>query len=114
MKKVYKLLLIVGLILPFLADAQTITLGAGVNTSGTGSNVGPIYRSTAASAFDFSSHYFLYTAAELATAGITPGSTITSIAWNKANAFGTSVTNNVKYLECLYERDRNCTFTNME
>ncbi len=93
MKKVYKLLLIVGLILPFLADAQTITLGAGVNTSGTGSNVGPIYRSTAGSAFDFSSHYFLYTAAELATAGITPGSTITSIAWNKANAFGTSVTN---------------------
>jgi hypothetical protein len=95
MKKFYKLLTIVGLILPFLADAQTITLGAGVNTSGTGSNVGPIYRSTAGSAFDFSSHYFLYTAAELATAGITPGSTITSIAWNKANAFGTSVTNNV-------------------
>ena len=58
MKKVYKLLLFVVMMLPLIADAQTITIGAGVNTSAVGSNAGPIYRSSAASGFDFSNHYF--------------------------------------------------------
>ncbi|MBK9288320.1 MAG: fibronectin type III domain-containing protein [Flavobacteriales bacterium] len=75
--------------------SQTVTIGAGVNAGTTGSNAGPIYRSSAGSAFDFSQQVYLYTAAELATAGILPGSTITSLAWNKSNAFGTAATNTV-------------------
>ena len=50
--------------------AQTATIGAGAATSSTGSNVGPIYRSSAGSGFDFSQHYYLFTAAELAAQGI--------------------------------------------
>ena len=73
--------------------AQVATIGAGVNAGSTGSNAGPAYRSSAASAFDFSQHVYLYTAAELAAAGINPGDNITSVAWNKSNAFGTAATN---------------------
>ncbi|MBK9287003.1 MAG: hypothetical protein IPN38_04800 [Flavobacteriales bacterium] len=75
--------------------SQTVTIGAGVNAGTTGSNAGPIYRSSAGSAFDFSQQVYLYTAAELATAGILPGTTITSLAWNKSNTFGTTATNTV-------------------
>lgn len=73
--------------------AQTTIIGAGANVGGTSSNAGPIYRSTASSAFDFSKHVYLYTAAELATAGINAGDNITSVAWNKSNGFGTAATN---------------------
>lgn len=75
--------------------AQTTIIGAGANVGATSSNAGPIYRSTAGSSFDFSKHVYLYTAAELATAGINAGDNITSVAWNKSNAFGTAATNNV-------------------
>ena len=72
---------------------QTTIIGAGANVGAISSNAGPIYRSSAASAFDFSKHVYLYTAAELSAAGITAGSTITSVAWNKSNGFGTAATN---------------------
>jgi hypothetical protein len=75
------------------ADAQTTIIGAGASAGITGSNAGPIYRSSAGSTFDYSQHVYLYTAAELSAAGILPGSVITSIAWNKSNAFGTAATN---------------------
>lgn len=74
--------------------SQTATIGAG-SATGTSSNVGPIYRSSAASAFDWSQQYYLYTAAELSSAGIIPGSFINSVAFFKDNAFGTTAGNNV-------------------
>jgi hypothetical protein len=70
--------------------AQTqITIGAG-SQSGTSSNgstgdPGPIYRSSASSSFDYSRHHYLYTASELAAAGLTPGAIITDLAWYKTN-----------------------------
>src|SRR5687768_4457541 len=70
------------------AAAQTIaTIGAG-SQSGTSSNSatgdpGPMYRSTNTSNFVYSRYHYLYTQAELAAAGITPGVNITSLAWNK-------------------------------
>lgn len=73
--------------------AQTTIIGAGANVGATSSNAGPIYRSTAGSAFDFSKHVYLYTAAELSAAGINAGDNITSVAWNKSNTFGTAATN---------------------
>jgi hypothetical protein len=48
---------------------------------------GPIYRSTAASTFDYSQFAYLYTSAELSS--IPAGATITSIAWNKVNTGAT-------------------------
>ncbi len=77
-----------------LVKAQTTIIGAGAAT-GTSSNIGPIYRSSAASAFDFSQQFYLYTQAELAAAGINPGDFINSVAFFKDNAFGTAATNNV-------------------
>lgn len=70
--------------------AQTIVIGAGAS-SGTSANSatgdsGPMYRSTGTSTFIYSRHHYLYTAAELATAGLTPGSVISQLAWNKDNA----------------------------
>jgi hypothetical protein len=80
----------------FISRAQvTITIGAGANVGTTSSNAGPIHRSSAASTLDFSNRVYLYTAAELSAAGINLGDQITTIAWNKSNAFGTAATNNV-------------------
>ena len=67
-----------------------IIIGAGA-LSGTSANsatgdCGPMYRSSATSTFIFARHHYLYTAAELAAAGLTPGSLITELAWNKDNA----------------------------
>lgn len=76
-------------------NAQTtITIGAG-SQSGTQSNgaagdCGPMYRSTNASNFVYSRHHYLYTAAELAAAGITAGNNITQLAWNNQNGAGTN------------------------
>ena len=81
------------------ANAQVAVIGAGGATSALGSNAGPIFRSSAASTFDFSNHYYLYTSSELAAAGITVGSTITAIAWNKGNALGTAATNTSSILQ---------------
>ena len=74
-----------------LTNAQTAIIGTGsvVNSS----NTGPIFRSSATSNFDYSQHIYLYTATELAAAGILPGSLITQIAWRKSNSFGTVPTN---------------------
>jgi hypothetical protein len=53
--------------------------------SGTLSNYlyGPIYRSSATSSFDFSRYHYILTASELSAAGVTPGATISSIAFYK-------------------------------
>lgn len=59
----------------------TITTG----TAGTPAyNAGPIYRSSAASAYDASRYAYLYTAAELSAAGINPGDFINSLGWTKS------------------------------
>ena len=76
-----------------IVNATIVNIGAGATTGSTSSNVGPIYRSSASSAFDYSQHYYLYTQAELAAAGILPGAVINSIAWNKASTFGTATAN---------------------
>ncbi len=80
-------------------NAQIATIGIGGATSSAGSNAGPIFRSSAASTFDYSNHYFLYTAAELSASGITLGATITALAWNKGNAFGTVASNTSSILK---------------
>ena len=60
----------------------TITTG----TAGTPEyNSGPIYRSAATSDYDASRYSYLYTAAELATAGIHTGDYINSLGWTKSN-----------------------------
>ncbi|WP_276131698.1 fibronectin type III domain-containing protein [Polluticoccus soli] len=69
---------------------QTAIIGAGAQ-SGTSSNSstgdpGPVYRSSASSSNDYSRHHYLYTQSELTSAGITPGSVITKLAWYKANS----------------------------
>ena len=96
MKFFTKLLLILLFAIPSLVFAQTVVqVGAITTTNSASNNAGPIYRSSAASAFDFSHQYYLYTAAELATAGITPGSVISKIAFYKVAAFGTVTTGNL-------------------
>lgn len=76
------------------ASAQTtVTIGAGANTGATNSNVGPIYRSSTTSTFDFSHHYYLLTSLDMLTAGVPANSFISSISFNKASTFGTEVTN---------------------
>lgn len=70
-----------------LSAQTTVTIGAGTNNATGGTNGNPIYRSSAASTFNFSQSIQLLTAADLATAGVTPGSTITKIAFYKNDAF---------------------------
>ena len=72
----------------------TVTIGAGA-MSGTASNgttgdSGPMYRSTATSNFVYSRHHYLYTATELATAGVISGTNLTKLAWNKDLAAGSN------------------------
>src|SRR5688572_30688929 len=60
----------------------TVTINTG--TAGTPQyNAGPIYRSSAASAYDASRYAYLYTAAELAAAGIVTGDVISAVGWVK-------------------------------
>lgn len=67
------------------ANAQTtVTIGTGTSSN---YSYGPIYRSSATSTFDYSQYHYLYTAADLAAVGIVPGSTITSLAFEKNSAF---------------------------
>ena len=70
-----------------LSAQTTVTIGAGTNNATGGTNGNPIYRSSAASTFNFSQSIQLLTAADLATAGVTSGSTITKIAFYKNDAF---------------------------
>ncbi len=67
------------------ANAQVATFGAPGVAGSPLSNCGPVTRTSASSNEDFSQHYYLYTAADMAAAGVLPGSTITSIRWFKAN-----------------------------
>jgi hypothetical protein len=74
----------------------TVTIGTGAS-SGTAANsatgdCGPMYRSTNSSNFTYSRYHYLYTQAELAAAGITPGSNLSKLAWNKDNVAGTNST----------------------
>lgn len=63
---------------------QTVVINTG--TAGTPAyNAGPIYRSSAASAYDASRYSYLYTQAELAAVGIFTGSIITELGWTKNN-----------------------------
>jgi hypothetical protein len=61
----------------------TVTIGAGTTSSSVFDNGNPIYRSSATSSFNFSQSVQLLTAADLAAAGITAGSTITKLAFYK-------------------------------
>lgn len=68
--------------------AQTIvSVGTGTSGSTGGSNGTPIYRSSAASSFDYGQSVQLYTQTDLANAGIFSGATISSIGLFKTNAF---------------------------
>lgn len=72
-----------------VVHSQTVVqIGTGTLSTG-GVNYMPIYRSSAASTFDYSRTYFLYTAAEMAAAGIPAGSTITKVEWDKSNTGAT-------------------------
>jgi gliding motility-associated-like protein len=67
------------------AGAQTVVINTG--TAGTPAyNAGPIYRSSAGSAYDASRYTYLYTSSELSAAGITTGSIITVVGWTKNNS----------------------------
>lgn len=82
----YLLLLILA---PFIVTAQTVVINTGV--AGTPAyNAGPVYRSSAGSAYDASRYTYLYTAAELQAVGIAPGVTITTLGWTKNNAATTT------------------------
>ncbi|MDP5076744.1 MAG: fibronectin type III domain-containing protein, partial [Nonlabens sp.] len=65
----------------------TVSVGTGASGSTAGSNGTPIYRSSAASTFDFSQSVQLYTQQDLNSAGIFSGATISSIGLFKTNAF---------------------------
>lgn len=98
MNKIYNLIVLL-LLSASTIMAQTAVIGAGSSSGATGDNAGPIYRSSAGSGFDFSQHYYLFTASELAAAGVISGSTISSIAWFKSNAFGTAATNTTSKMD---------------
>ncbi|MBW7951410.1 MAG: hypothetical protein H3C56_02315, partial [Chitinophagaceae bacterium] len=84
------LLLIITLVSWCNVNAQTdAIIGAGSNTAtttnGAATDAGPMYCTGSTSAFIYSKHFYVYTAAELSNAGIQPGMLITNLAWNKAN-----------------------------
>ncbi len=69
------------------SNGGTYIIGNGTLTS---YFYGPMYRSSAASSFDFSRYSYLFTAAEMAAAGVQGGGNITNIEWYKTDAFATS------------------------
>ena len=84
------LFLVVFFTLTEVNGQTTVTIGAGAQT-GTSANSatgdpGPMYRSTGASNFVYSRHHYLYTATELAAAGITSGQIISVLEWNLDNS----------------------------
>ncbi|MBS1741150.1 MAG: hypothetical protein JST88_11505, partial [Bacteroidetes bacterium] len=88
----YLLLLLLALV--FKADqlsAQTVSIG----TTGTLSSYfyGPIYRSSSTSVFHYSKYAYLYTATEIAAAGINNGDQISAISFYKNSTFQLSGTN---------------------
>ena len=90
-KNIYGLLtLFLMLFMNFSLKAQTdVIIGAGAVTgttaNGAATDAGPMYCTGGTSTFIYSKHHILYTASELAIAGIPAGTLITKIAWNKAN-----------------------------
>ncbi|MCB0781966.1 MAG: hypothetical protein KDC03_20965, partial [Flavobacteriales bacterium] len=60
-----------------LGFAQTVTIGTGTSFSGGTQNGNPIYRSSTTSSFHHSKSVQLVTAADLSTAGVSPGALIT-------------------------------------
>jgi len=68
---------------------NTVVINTG--TAGTPQyNAGPVYRSSAASAYDASRYVYLYTAEELSAAGIGSGASITRLGWVKNNTATTT------------------------
>ena len=69
-----------------MLNAQsTATIGTGTSS---GNTIGPIHRPTIiSSTADFSRFRYVYTATELSTAGITPGTLLSQISWNKNSTF---------------------------
>ncbi|MBU3675749.1 MAG: hypothetical protein FGM54_01000, partial [Chitinophagaceae bacterium] len=72
--------------------AQT-TVQIGTNGASSSYLYGPLYRSSSTSTFRFSMYAYLYTEAELAAAGITPGSLLNGVQFFKNSAFTISGTN---------------------
>lgn len=66
-------------------NPTVVVIGTGTLASTTTQNGSPIYRSSTTSAFDYAQSVQLLTQADLAAAGITPGSTITKIAYRKTS-----------------------------
>jgi hypothetical protein len=66
-----------------LATPIVAVVGNGTLTAGTTQNGSPIYRSSTTSSFDFAMSVQLMTQADLAAAGVLPGSDITQIAYFK-------------------------------
>ncbi|MCC5916326.1 MAG: hypothetical protein JJU02_03260, partial [Cryomorphaceae bacterium] len=64
-------------------NPTVVVIGTGTLASTTTQNGSPIYRSSTTSAFDYAQSVQLLTQADLSAAGITPGSTITKIAYKK-------------------------------
>ena len=81
------------------ALAQTVTIGSTVvpvvSPATSSYFYGPIYRSSAASTFNYSRYAHLYTAAEL---GIPSGATITQLEWLKADAGAVTGANTLNVL----------------
>lgn len=65
----------------------TLTIGTGAALTADHQS-GPIYRSSSSSTFDYSQYAYLYTASELT--GITSGTEISKLAWNKTNTGATT------------------------
>lgn len=85
MKNLYIIItLLLGSWIVSLAQS-TLIVGTGTLSS---TSYGPIYRSSATSTFDYSRYNYLFLASELT--GMTAGSIITEIAWNKSSTFLTN------------------------
>jgi len=65
--------------------SQTVVISTGTPGTPAAYNAGPIYRSSASSAYDASRYTYLYTQSELAAAGIFPNTNITELGWVKNN-----------------------------
>lgn len=94
MNKNFILTLLLIVVSFFGLRAQTVTIGTSVTAN---YFYGPYYRSSAASAINYSKYAYLYTADELAT--IPVGSTITKIEWEKSAGSITAPNNFQIYLE---------------
>ncbi len=85
MRKFYAVIAFICLFkLGFGQTTITINTGASVTAD---QHSGPIYRSSAASAYDYSQFAYLYSATDLASLG--SGATISKLAWNKTNTNST-------------------------